>query len=496
MENPKPDTQAVKVEENAADEYQDSLFLSIRRTEALRELAGDITPLQADGSNLKAWVDEIDEILGDLIDREKYLQSAPPVPLSRVQDKVARSLIYRTIPRELRFCLRDAPSAHAAYSALSDQFLRNTRTAHMSALVDLFNFRMEVSEAGQVSVLYDQIYKGLQELVASGFAITQDALLGALFQIALGRSNLELYSTVSQYFDGKMGSGNKAITSREIAAVARMQLENATPIMAVPDEVEVAAEPTQGPAEHSQTFAGGIPHPARQATEPNAPAPNQQTAEPNVNMNHPHSNLQQQQHSSTPQHAGVPKNSSQPAMQPYIPAAQQSQGHLADESARAHIHPPVAVNPNLPNHGPDPSLVFMNNYPNVWANQQQQNTQLGPQLPHPSVPVYRGEVDEQLGLKVSNPGVPVYHPNPAPQPLAAPKAAPAPATQQAVDPPETARTLNQTALATSASHPLASSSPGAAETDPALLRKHKSSAGDASKAASSSKDKQKSKDRA
>ncbi|KNE88640.1 hypothetical protein PSTG_17942, partial [Puccinia striiformis f. sp. tritici PST-78] len=318
MATSKNNSQTVKEEDNAADECQDAIFLSIRKTEAIRELSGDITPLRADGSNLQAWVNEIDEVLADLIDCEKYLQSAPPDQLNKAQDKVARSLIYRTIPREFRYCLRDAPSAHTAYDTIARQFLRNTRTAHMSALVDLFNFRMEVTEAGQISLLYDQIYRGLHELVASGFTVTEDALLGALFQIALGRANLDLYAAVSQYLDVKMSRGNTPITSQEVAAVARMQLEIIPPAFAASDEAE-STDSSGDTTDPPRVFNQENTQRTQETAEPNLSTLNQHTAESNVNGNY-HANFQ---HSVNPQQQDIQESQSQPTNYPYM--AQQPQ---------------------------------------------------------------------------------------------------------------------------------------------------------------------------
>ncbi|KNZ50584.1 hypothetical protein VP01_433g8 [Puccinia sorghi] len=371
MVQPKPETETVKDEDNTVDDSQDAIFLSIRRTEALWELSGDITPLATDGSNLHAWVEEIDEILADLIERDKYLQSAPPVPFNKAQDKVARSLIYRTIPRQLRYCLRDAPSAHTAYRALAGQFLRNTRTAHMAALVDLFNFRMEVTQPAQISLLYDQIYKGLHELVASGFVISQDALLGALFQIALGRSNLELYSSVSQHLDTKMSPASSPIKAQEVAAVARMLLEHAA--SAAPEDAALVDPPTQAPAEPS--FVNGT-----------AARPHHPTDQPNVLLQttpEPNGNMANAQHTQQQQYVVQENHPQPPPMQPYMPAGQQPQeGPFAEEFVKPYVQPPVAVAPNLlnpPALGSDPGGVPHGHHNIVWSTQFQDQTSVHPQ---------------------------------------------------------------------------------------------------------------------
>ncbi|KNZ43734.1 hypothetical protein VP01_991g1 [Puccinia sorghi] len=195
-----------------ASDPQDPILASIRTMEAVREFAADIIPLRSDGTNLHAWIGEVDKTLSDLIDRDKYLQGTPAAPLNKLEDKIARNLIYWTIPRELRSCINDTPSAHDAYKALQAQFLRNNRTSHMAALVDLFNVHAEISEPQDITMLYDRMYKGMNELLASGFQVNPDTLLGALFQIAVGRSNCQLYMAT--------------ISSCEVAAAARRQLEH------------------------------------------------------------------------------------------------------------------------------------------------------------------------------------------------------------------------------------------------------------------------------
>ncbi|EFP74497.1 hypothetical protein PGT21_050167 [Puccinia graminis f. sp. tritici] len=438
------DSQTVKEEENAADEAQDSISLSIRRIEAIRELSGDITPLRPDGSNLQAWVNEIDEVLADVIDREKYLQSAPPVPFSKVQDKVARSLIYRTIPRELRYSLRDASSAHTAYESIARQFLRNTRTGHMSALVDLFNFRMEVTEAGQISLLYDQIYKGFHELVASGFTITEDAILGALFQIALGRSNLELYTAVSQYFDAKMSRGNTSVTSQEVAAVARMQLEHTPSITSASDEAGLFVPSGMTTP---QGFEDANEEPREQPTaRPNLATPAQHAAESNGNVNAP-ANFQ---HSVTPQQQQVQTNHSHPVTHPCM--TQQPTGHLANDSSSAHVHQAAPLDPQFSNLGQpvDPNLNG-NVYHNVWANQS------GPQ-----VPVHQQQANQPYSQQVPHPGAAECQANEAAQQLPPePTATPAPAANQAIEHPD--NTLHKSTPVNSSSHPLASSASGSGD---------------------------------
>jgi hypothetical protein len=447
--NSNSDSQTVKEGENAADEAQDSISLSIRRIEAIRELSGDITPLRPDGSNLQAWVNEIDEVLADVIDREKYLQSAPPVPFSKVQDKVARSLIYRTIPRELRYSLRDASSAHTAYEAIARQFLRNTRTGHMSALVELFNFRMQVTESGQISLLYDQIYKGFHELVASGFTITEDAMLGALFQIALGRSNFELYTAVSQYLDAKMSRGNTSVTSQEVAAVARMQLEHAPSTMSASDE---AGLPIPSGVSTPQGFEDGNEHPEQPTAGPNLATPAQQAAESNANVNAP-ANFQ---HTATPQQQQqqVQETHSHPTTHPGM--AQQPTGHLANDSSSAHIHQAAPLDPQFSNLGQPVDPNFNGNvYHNVWANQS------GPQ-----VPAHQQQANQPTSQQLPHPGAPECQANetqqpPPQQPPLEPTATPAPVANQAIE--HSDNTLHKPTPVTSSSHPLAPSASGSGD---------------------------------
>ncbi|OAV91207.1 hypothetical protein PTTG_04719 [Puccinia triticina 1-1 BBBD Race 1] len=424
-----------------ADEGQDSIFLSIRRIEAIRELSRDITPLRTDGSNLKAWVNELDETLADLVDREKYLQSTPPVPLNKTEDKVARSLIYRTIPRELRYSLRDASSAHAAYDAIASQFLRNTRTAHMSALVDLFNFRMEVTEAGQISLLYDQIYRGLRELVASGFTVTEDALLGALFQIALGRSNLELYSAVSQYFDTRMSRGNTSVTSQEVAAVARMQIENMGPIMSASDEAAFVHQPDDAsPA--PQAFNERVQPHAQQTAEPNLTTLAQQAAELNVNNDA----ATRFQASANAQHQELYANHSHPTQHPYL--VQQQHGCFPNESSGPHIHQPVPTHILSSNSGPQVTDPTYNaNGTNVWANQS------GHQVSAP-----QQQANQPYALQVPPPSVNVCQANAAQQPPSEPTVTQAPVTKQATEHPES--TLSRSTPVNSTSHLLVPSATG------------------------------------
>lgn len=208
-----------------ASDPQDPILASIRTMEAVREFAADIIPLRSDGTNLHAWIGEVDKTLSDLIDRDKYLQGTPPVPLNKLEDKIARNLIYWTIPRELRSCINDTASAHDAYKALQAQFLRNNRTSHMAALVDLFNVHAEISEPQDITMLYDRMYKGMNELLASGFQVNPDTLLGALFQIAVGRGNSQLYMATSQLLD-TIVPDEKQVSSRDVAAAARRQFEH------------------------------------------------------------------------------------------------------------------------------------------------------------------------------------------------------------------------------------------------------------------------------
>jgi hypothetical protein len=193
--------------------------------EAIREFAADIIPLRPDGTNIHEWVGEIDKTLSDLVDREKYLQGTPATPFSKAEDKIARNLIYWTIPRELRSCIHHATSAHDAYTSLQAQFLRNNRTSHMAALVDLFNVHAEISEPHHITTLDDRMYKGINELVASGFVVNEDTLLGALFQIAVGRADSQLYAATSQCLD-TLVPGDRSVTSREVAAAARREFEH------------------------------------------------------------------------------------------------------------------------------------------------------------------------------------------------------------------------------------------------------------------------------
>ncbi|EFP74495.2 uncharacterized protein PGTG_00451 [Puccinia graminis f. sp. tritici CRL 75-36-700-3] len=207
------------------DDPQDPILASIRTMEAIREFAADIIPLRPDGANIHEWVGEIDKTLSDLVDREKYLQGTPATPFSKAEDKIARNLIYWTIPRELRSCIHGATSAHDAYTSLQAQFLRNNRTSHMAALVDLFNVHAQISEPHHITTLYDRMYKGINELVASGFVVNEDTLLGALFQIAVGRADSQLYAATSQRLDTLVPS-DRSVSSREVAAAARREFEH------------------------------------------------------------------------------------------------------------------------------------------------------------------------------------------------------------------------------------------------------------------------------
>ncbi|KAH9466882.1 hypothetical protein MJO29_000720 [Puccinia striiformis f. sp. tritici] len=230
---------------SVGDDPQDPLLASIRTLEAIKEFAGDIIPLRSDGTNIHEWVCEIDKTLSDLVDREKYLQGTPPTPVSKAEDKIARNLIYWTIPRELRSCISDTTSAHDAYNALQGQFLRNNRTSHMAALVDLFNVHWEISEPHHITMLYDRMHKGMNELVASGFLVTEDTMLGALFQIAVGRANSQVYGATSQYLDTIVPS-DRQVKSREVSAAARRQFEH---MRATIFDEEPLAEPSCDPAE-------------------------------------------------------------------------------------------------------------------------------------------------------------------------------------------------------------------------------------------------------
>lgn len=221
--------------ESMRDEPQDPILASIRTIEAIRDFAADINPLRPDGNNFHEWINEIEKTLSDLIDREQYLQGPPPDPINKAEDKIARNLIYWTISRELRSCINPASSAREAYHALKTQFLRNNRTAHMAAFVDLFNFQMQVSEPQHITILYDRMYKGMHELVSSGFVINEDTLLGALFQIAVGRGNSQLYTATSKLLDAKVSS-NHLVTSHEVCAAARRQLESWRTTITVFDE--------------------------------------------------------------------------------------------------------------------------------------------------------------------------------------------------------------------------------------------------------------------
>ncbi|PLW10778.1 hypothetical protein PCANC_01532 [Puccinia coronata f. sp. avenae] len=210
---------------NMPNDTQDPILTSIRTIEAIRDFASDIIPLRPDGANLNEWVNEIEKVLSDLIDREKYLHEPPTEPLNKHQDKIARNLIYWTIPRALRSCIHDTSSAHQAYQALHGQFLRNNRTSHMASLVDLFNVHAEITEPQHITILYDQMFKGMNELLASGFQITPDTILGALFQIAVGRGNSHLYMATSQLLDTLVPT-DRQVTSREVSAAARRVFEH------------------------------------------------------------------------------------------------------------------------------------------------------------------------------------------------------------------------------------------------------------------------------
>ncbi|WAQ81040.1 hypothetical protein PtA15_1A378 [Puccinia triticina] len=325
----------------AGDDPQDPILASIRTMEAIRDFATDIIPLRPDGANIHEWVGEIDKTLSDLVDREKYLQGTPVAPYSKAEDKIARNLIYWTIPRELRSCINDATSAHDAYNALKAQFLRNNRTSHMAALVDLFNVHAEISEPHHLTTLYDRMYKGVNELVASGFVINEDTLLGALFQIAVGRGNSQLYAATSQCLD-TLAPSDRPVTSREVAAAARIQFEHLR--NTVFDEDPITTHPPSEVAESLQapvteegdvthppndpnlsTNVSGMAHAARQSAEQPHPAnvPAKRQNPPEKSQLHRESGLSStradQPVASKESSSSAPKESAAP---PVIPATQ------------------------------------------------------------------------------------------------------------------------------------------------------------------------------
>ncbi|MBW0512558.1 hypothetical protein O181_052273 [Austropuccinia psidii MF-1] len=214
-------------QDKAQDHVQDNIILSIQTIETIRDFAKDIKPLNIDGTNLFDWVADLDHTLYYLFDlEENYLQSIQPITLNKNLDKIAKILIYWTIPRELRTYIKDTKHAHDAYNALSNQFNQNNRTSHMASLVELFNFHFHITQPEHVTLLYDKLHRQFNQLIYSGFKLDHDTLLGAFFQIAVGRSNFEIYNSISKSLDDRPNSQVNHPSSKEIAAIARLHFEN------------------------------------------------------------------------------------------------------------------------------------------------------------------------------------------------------------------------------------------------------------------------------
>ncbi|KAI8447279.1 hypothetical protein BY996DRAFT_1027216 [Phakopsora pachyrhizi] len=211
---------------DGVEERSNQIMASIQTLEAIRDFSKDVLPLQNDGSNIFSWTCEIEEVLSNLIQCPMYFQQGKPEEVNPDSDRIAKKLIYWTIPRELRCCIRLSSSAHDAYESLKAQFSRNARTLHMAAFVELLNVRAEITEASDVTVLYNHIHSKYQELIHSGFRVNEDSILGVLLQMAIGRStSLEVYNEINRFFDSRMLTGASEVSSLEVCSAGRSRLE-------------------------------------------------------------------------------------------------------------------------------------------------------------------------------------------------------------------------------------------------------------------------------
>ncbi|MBW0477531.1 hypothetical protein O181_017246 [Austropuccinia psidii MF-1] len=205
---------------------EDNLLIGIEAFKTLKRFTNDITTLKFDGTNFFDWILDIDQILLDLFDQDSYLQNLQPTPLNKNWDKTARFLIHWTIPSQLRPNIKDSISAHAACMALLAQFNRNNRSSHMATLVKLFNIQHHITQPEHLILLYDKLYRQFHQLIYNGFKIDQDSLFGALFQIAIGRSNFEIYKSISKCLDDRPNTQINPPTSKDLVSSARTQFEN------------------------------------------------------------------------------------------------------------------------------------------------------------------------------------------------------------------------------------------------------------------------------
>ncbi|MBW0485544.1 hypothetical protein O181_025259 [Austropuccinia psidii MF-1] len=205
---------------------EDKVLIGIESIKTLKRFTKDVTTLKIDGANMYDWLVDIDQILLDLFDQDSYLQNLQPTPLNKNLDKTARLLIHWTIPSQLRPNIKDAISAHAACKALSAQFNRNNRSSHMASLIELFNIQHDITQPEHLILLYDKLYRQFHQLIYNGFKIDQDTLFGALFQIAVGRSNFEIYKSISKCLDDRPNAQINLPTSKEVVSIARTQFEN------------------------------------------------------------------------------------------------------------------------------------------------------------------------------------------------------------------------------------------------------------------------------
>ncbi|MBW0574179.1 hypothetical protein O181_113894, partial [Austropuccinia psidii MF-1] len=176
---------------------EDKLLIAIESFKTLKRFTNDITTLKFDGTNFFDWILDIDQILLHFFDQDSYLQNLQPTPLNKNLDKTARFLIHWSIPSQLCPNIKDAISAHAACKELSPQFNQNSQSSHMATLVKLFNIQHDITQPEHLLLLYDKLYCQFHLLIHNGFKINQEKLFDALFQIAIGRSNFEIYRSIT-----------------------------------------------------------------------------------------------------------------------------------------------------------------------------------------------------------------------------------------------------------------------------------------------------------
>ncbi|KAI8444652.1 hypothetical protein BY996DRAFT_2546048 [Phakopsora pachyrhizi] len=359
---------------DGVEERSNQIMASIQTLEAIRDFSKDVLPLQNDGSNIFSWTCEIEEVLSNLIQCPMYFQQGKPEEVNPDSDRIAKKLIYWTIPRELRCCIRLSTSAHDAYESLKAQFSRNARTLHMAAFVELLNVRAEITEASDVTVLYNHIHSKYQELIHSGFRVNEDSILGVLLQMAIGRStSLEVYNEINRFFDSRMLTGASEVSSLEVCSAGRSRLEIIKQSESYEEEI-----PATSPIELSRNTIN--------------PKDNHQTSSINLN---PKRDMNDQTANSSQESSKKPHVQPKDAVTPSSDSKGKSVSHdIAPKNTEA--QPQAAMISNLPGCSSQPTLTSQSKVsePKVGlfsqpkTNEPRLHTPSSTEEPKPQLPLF------------------------------------------------------------------------------------------------------------